>query len=182
MTTPSSSPDTVRLWLERSGNSTPLDIEIYLRSQSPSREVSVVHSRSSTATLSSGSGWEWIDNEPPAAPPDAVEDPAQDGGPAFIHIAAHGPPHFVPVTAIPNSPPIHHHHVHAGAAPIYHEILPVSSWHRACPHSRTTTSGTHWGYIAFYYLIQQMHRWERFVFRFDRNFASINALKVMTGK
>ena len=40
----------------------------------------------------------------------------------------------------------------------------------------------HWGYIAFYYLMQQMHRWERFVFRFDRQFSSINALKTMTGE
>ena len=39
----------------------------------------------------------------------------------------------------------------------------------------------HWGYIAFFYLMQQMHRWERFVFRFDRQFASIHALKTMTG-
>ncbi|KIP10830.1 hypothetical protein PHLGIDRAFT_84540 [Phlebiopsis gigantea 11061_1 CR5-6] len=178
VTTSTSSPDTVRLWLERSGISTPLDIEIYLRTQSPPREASVTQSRSSTATLSTANGWEWMDNEPPASTPDAVDEPDHDGGPAFIHIATHAQPHFVPVTAIPNSPPIHHHHVHTGPTPIYHEIVPVSSWHRA--YSRTTT-GMHWGYIAFYYLIQQMHRWERFVFRFDRQFPSINALKVMTG-
>lgn len=39
----------------------------------------------------------------------------------------------------------------------------------------------HWGYIAFYYLTEQMHRWERFVFRFDKKFASIAALKNVTG-
>ena len=39
----------------------------------------------------------------------------------------------------------------------------------------------HWGHIAFYYLVEQMHRWERFVFRFDKQFASIGALKAIEG-
>lgn len=182
MTTPNSSPDTVRLWLERSGGSVPLDIEIFLRAQGPLRETPVMHRRSSTITLSTGGGgWgEWMDNDW-AATPGPPDTPGHAGGPAFIHIPPHGPPHFVPVTAIPNSPPIHHHSVHAGPGPIYHEVLPVSSWHHVCQHSRTT-GGMHWGYIAFFYLMQQMHRWERFVFRFDRQFSSINALKGMSGE
>ena len=40
----------------------------------------------------------------------------------------------------------------------------------------------HWGHIAFYYLVEQMHRWERFVFRFDRKFASVDALKSIIGE
>ena len=39
----------------------------------------------------------------------------------------------------------------------------------------------HWGHIAFYYLVEQMHRWERFVFKFDKQFASIGALKAIEG-
>lgn len=39
----------------------------------------------------------------------------------------------------------------------------------------------HWGHIAFYYLVEQMHRWERFIFRFDKQFASISALKSVEG-
>lgn len=40
----------------------------------------------------------------------------------------------------------------------------------------------HWGHIAFFYLAEQMHRWERFVFRFDKHFTSISALKALAGK
>lgn len=39
----------------------------------------------------------------------------------------------------------------------------------------------HWGHIAFFYLVEQMHRWERFVFRFDKQFASLSALKGING-
>lgn len=40
----------------------------------------------------------------------------------------------------------------------------------------------HWGHIAFYYLVEQMHRWERFVFKFDKQFASIASLKAIDGQ
>ena len=39
----------------------------------------------------------------------------------------------------------------------------------------------HWGHIAFYYLVEEMRRWERFVFRFDKQFATIGALKSIEG-
>lgn len=42
-------------------------------------------------------------------------------------------------------------------------------------------SNMHWGHVAFFYLVEQMHRWERFVFRFDKQFTSISALKSITG-
>ena len=41
---------------------------------------------------------------------------------------------------------------------------------------------THWGHIAFFYLVEQMHRWERFVFRYDRQFSSAGALKAIEGE
>ncbi|KAJ7840386.1 hypothetical protein B0H14DRAFT_2785230 [Mycena olivaceomarginata] len=87
----SSSPDAIRLWLERSGPTVPLDIEIYLR-------VYLTH------TLS-----------PPG-----------------------------------------------------HLLVPPGS---------ASPSNLHWGHIAVYYLVQQMHRWERFVFRFDRASGSAPLLK-----
>ncbi|KAH9038584.1 hypothetical protein EDB85DRAFT_2132236 [Lactarius pseudohatsudake] len=46
------------------------------------------------------------------------------------------------------------------------------------PQSRASS---HWGHIAIYYLVEQMHRWERFVFRFDRQFPSWQALKSVSG-
>jgi len=40
----------------------------------------------------------------------------------------------------------------------------------------------HLGHIAFYYLVEQINRWERFIFRFDKQFASVTALKSVIGK
>ncbi|GJE86635.1 F-box protein [Phanerochaete sordida] len=181
VTTQNSSPDTVRLWLERSGTKAPLDIEIFLHTpRESSSHHHHHHRRSSTSTLSTVSAWDapWWENDLPGATP-APETPTHGTGPGYLHIPPNGPPHFVPATAVPPSPPLHHH-VHGGATPIYHEVLHVPSWRRVSQASGSS-SGMHWGYIAFYYLMQQMHRWERFVFRFDRQFTSINALKTMIG-
>lgn len=54
----------------------------------------------------------------------------------------------------------------------------AGSWRQ----SRARGSGAHWGHIAFFYLMEQMHRWERFVFRFDRQFGSINAIKTIASE
>lgn len=63
-----------------------------------------------------------------------------------------------------------------------HEIiLPSYGWRPASQQSKSRTS-MHWGHIAFFYLTQQMHRWERFVFRFDRRFSSVDALKSILGE
>lgn len=40
---------------------------------------------------------------------------------------------------------------------------------------------SHWGHIAIFYLVEQMHRWERFIFRFDKQFSSFIALKSISG-
>lgn len=179
VTTQNSSPDTVRLWLERSGNKVPLDIEIFLHTPREASRDSSHNRRSSSSTLSTVSAWEapWWENDLPGATP-APETPTHGTGPGYLHIPPNGPPHFVPAPALPPSPPLHH--VHGGATPIYHEVLHVPSWRQVSQTSRSS-NGMHWGYIAFFYLMQQMHRWERFVFRFDRQFASFNALKTMMG-
>lgn len=43
-------------------------------------------------------------------------------------------------------------------------------------------SSMHWGHIAFFYLVEQMHRWERFIFRFDKQFTSMGALKAINSE
>ncbi|THH32574.1 hypothetical protein EUX98_g1625 [Antrodiella citrinella] len=57
---------------------------------------------------------------------------------------------------------------------------PADRSNSATPQAKSRAS-IHWGYIAFYYLTEQMHRWERFVFRFDKKFSSIAALKHLAG-
>ncbi|KNZ73251.1 hypothetical protein J132_08019, partial [Termitomyces sp. J132] len=99
ITTQHASADTIRLWLERSGDTVPLDIEIFLRVTSPSISD------------------QWLSMHHPGDRPTA----------------------------------------------------------------RQSRSSLHWGHIAIYYLAEQMHRWERFIFRFDKQFASLSALKSISG-
>lgn len=40
----------------------------------------------------------------------------------------------------------------------------------------------HWAHIAIYYLVEQMPRWERFIFRYDKAFKSMTALASIAGK
>ena len=46
---------------------------------------------------------------------------------------------------------------------------------------QTVQRNMHWGYIALYYLVEHMRRWRRFVFRFERPFVSMAALKSIVG-
>ncbi|KAL4068432.1 hypothetical protein V8B97DRAFT_1873059, partial [Scleroderma yunnanense] len=39
----------------------------------------------------------------------------------------------------------------------------------------------HWGYIVLYYLVEHMRRWRRFIFKFERPFVSMAALKSIVG-
>lgn len=151
MTNQSASPDTIRLWLERSGDKVPLDIEIYLRVSGSSAEPSG-RARASSPTP-------WI--PPPPSPPPHYVLPHPPPGSILL------PPAQTPII-VPQSPS---HHDTWGASP-----PPPSS--RSCPQ---TQRNTHWGHIAIFYLIEQMHRWQRFVFRFDKQFPSISALKSING-
>jgi len=40
----------------------------------------------------------------------------------------------------------------------------------------------YWAHIAFYYLVAQMPRWERFVFRYDKAFKAMTALASINGQ
>ncbi|KAF8193255.1 hypothetical protein K438DRAFT_1829361 [Mycena galopus ATCC 62051] len=162
-TNQSSSPDTIRLWLERSGPTVPLDIEIYLR---------VLHGTEAPPipTYPRRRRAHDMFAHPFAAgpPPPPLFGTGPLGAPAPLLV-----PHFTPSVTpfIVPQPPMHH------------------GWESPPPmlafHGQQADIGLppnlHWGHIAVYYLVQQMHRWERFVFRFDKGFGSIAALKSISG-
>ncbi|KAJ7637319.1 hypothetical protein DFH06DRAFT_1002586 [Mycena polygramma] len=161
-TNQSSSPDTIRLWLERSGPTVPLDIEIYLRvvqASEPSpvnpyprrrRHELFTHTFVSAPAPLFGTG--------------------PLGTPGHLLV-----PHFTPSVTpfIVPQPPVHHHPGGWESPP------PMTMLHGQ--QDLSAPPNLHWGHIAVYYLVQQMHRWERFVFRFDKGFGSIAALKSITG-
>jgi len=150
VTNQSATADTIRLWLERSGDKVPLDIEIYLRVTGLSNEGSSNRTRPVSPTP-------WL--QPPSPPPHYVI--PHPPGTAILLPPAHTP------IIVPQSPS---HHDSWGSPP------PPSS--RNTPQAQRNA---HWGHIAIFYLIEQMHRWERFVFRFDRQFPSMSALKSIAG-
>jgi hypothetical protein len=176
VTTQNSSPDTVRLWLERSGPKVPLDIEIFLHNQNqhssderPTRRR--VQPRAPTPPWDGHVWGDWVGQTPGS--PDGHD---HGGGQPYVQ----GALQYMPVVITqPNTPPlpptinIPHDNHHSSST-----TLPA--WRQISQTSRTRGS-THWGHIAFYYLSEQMHRWSRFVFRFDRQFSSISALKSITG-
>ncbi|KAH7924933.1 hypothetical protein BV22DRAFT_1012275 [Leucogyrophana mollusca] len=97
-------------------------------------------------------------HHPPSPPPHYVIAHPPGGAPIML------PPAHTPII-VPHSPPHH------------------DTWGSASPSSRTPQAqrSIHWGHIAIFYLIEQMHRWQRFVFRFDKQFSSISALKSISG-
>jgi len=161
LTTQNASADTIRLWLERSGDSVPLDIEIFLRVRDSPECPPRRRRRSLSPTDSPPPLWTIPLGPPPGLPNHYVLPPHQ-GPPAVIL-----PPAQVPIILPPS--PGHHD--------------PWSPDHQL---DRSVTNQSrislHWGHIAIYYLVEQMHRWERFVFRFDKQFISMGALKSISGK
>ncbi|KAJ6529133.1 hypothetical protein DFH09DRAFT_155579 [Mycena vulgaris] len=163
-TNQSSSPDTIRLWLERSGPTVPLDIEIYLRVVQSSDVPATPYPRRRRHEL--------LTHTFVSAP-----SPLFGTGPLATtgHLLV---PHFTPSVTpfIVPQPAMHHHHGGWESPP------PMPIFHGQ-PEGLGSSSAPnlHWGHIAVYYLVQQMHRWERFVFRFDKGFGSIAALKSITG-
>ncbi|KAK7683198.1 hypothetical protein QCA50_013871 [Cerrena zonata] len=148
--------DTVRLWLERSGSQIPLDIEIFLHS-----------------------------------PPSAINNRSRCSRRSPVNTVLLADEHWIPAITTPptpgvNIPVIPYASVQAVPVNVQTDPLPLPivgserSRDNAAQTSRTRSS-THWGYIAFYYLVEHMHRWERFMFRFDKHFPSIQALKSILG-
>ncbi|KAH9477559.1 hypothetical protein JR316_0009781 [Psilocybe cubensis] len=160
LTTQHSSADTIRLWIERSGDNVPLDIEIFLRvaNTKHSPEATAIRTRRTSSPLTPISipGWN-------------ISFPAQNSSPHFVVAHAPLPPTVGNVAIImPPSPPPH-----------------LDGWGTSSAVEKTTNTiskaSMHWGHIAFFYLVEQMHRWERFVFRFDKQFTSMGALKSING-
>ncbi|KAF8345466.1 hypothetical protein F5887DRAFT_966871 [Amanita rubescens] len=168
VTTQQSSADTIRLWLERSGSSVPLDIEIFLRVATPKNQDSSLTRRRRSASPTSG--------------PPTWSIPVSTHNGVTTHYVVIQSVH-ASSTGITILPPAH--------TPI---VLPPSptmsdSWSTSSRSSderpsqaNTPRTSMHWGYIAVFYLVEQMHRWERFVFRFDKYFASMSALKSINGE
>ncbi|CAK5272453.1 unnamed protein product [Mycena citricolor] len=162
-TNQNSSPDTIRLWLERSGSSVPLDIEIYLRVvQSPETPVPSYSRRRRN---------EYITHTfvpPPPPPPLFGTGPLPPPGHMLV-------PHFTP-SVTPFIVPQATVHLHSpGWESPSPPLLAGQSDSAGAP------VNVHWGHIAVFYLVQQMFRWERFVFRFDKAFGSLAALKSISG-
>ncbi|KAK7046657.1 D-ser-dehydrat domain-containing protein [Favolaschia claudopus] len=162
-TNQSSSPDTIRLWLERSGTSVPLDIEIYLRVVQANEPPVPAYTRRRR-------GHELFAHT-------FVSTPAPLFGTGPLATPGHLlVPHFTPSVTpfiVPQAPVLHPHSAGWDSPP------PIAMVHGQPDMS--AQPNLHWGHIAVYYLVQQMHRWERFVFRFDKSFGSITALKSITG-
>ncbi len=179
MTTHSSSPDTVRLWLERSGPTVPLDIEIFLHSNNQ-HSTDERPSRRRVSPRAISPGWDtpmW--NDWPGQVPGSPDGQDHGGGQPYVQVNG-GALQYIPVAMPQPNPPIvvphtltHDHYPTGGAV--------TPPWRQLSQNARSR-GNSHWGHIAFFYLSEQMHRWSRFVFRFDRQFSSISALKSIAGK
>ncbi|KAG7092531.1 hypothetical protein E1B28_008881 [Marasmius oreades] len=196
LTTQHSSPDIIRLWLERAGPTVPLDIEIYLRVVKSSPDASPkprIRSRRSTSPTSPAalfySAWSTHHQVLPGGAGSSVT------GPPVAHYVIPHPstalppahtPLIVPFASQPVTP------IHDGWDPWIPSPPPsfahVSLSHRDRRNNKYDRSsvngprnGNHWGWIAMFYLVEQIQRWERFVFRFDKHFNSIAALRSING-
>lgn len=159
-TTQSSNPDTIRLWLERSGPHVPLDIEIYLQVPAAPRK----RRRPGTPVWNPPGGDTWwhsplaptIPLPPHHLPLNHPPWLMQNVMPPMLPTPAIAPPHLQAAVQQTNESSVVSRSGRGRSQP-----LPCSSW----------------GHIVVFYLTEQMHRWTRFVFRFDRQFDSISALR-----
>ncbi|OCH93352.1 hypothetical protein OBBRIDRAFT_749790 [Obba rivulosa] len=189
MTNMASSAETIRLWLERSGSNVPLDIEIFLRySASPSTGVSS-KSRRRTSYMTSQLLGDALDAATGTTTPVVQIAPAGLGGGAnhavtLVQVPQHHNTHVAPIIHTANA-------IAATANGLMHTLsahapddvfgMPPLIPSDRSSHNSKTRKAMHWGHITFYYLVEQMHRWERFVFRFDKQFSSYAALGAIEG-
>ncbi|KAF8960153.1 hypothetical protein BDZ97DRAFT_1905997 [Flammula alnicola] len=163
LTTQHASADTIRLWLERSGETVPLDIEIflYVATSKQKNDPSSVRPRRTPSPLT------------PITPPWNLSFNAQQ---LSSHYVVAPPPPPPPIGSVPIvMPPSPPSHSDGWSSPF------GSQSNHERPANTVSRVSMHWGHIAFFYLVEQMHRWERFVFRFDKQFTSMGALKSING-
>lgn len=214
VTTPYSSPDIIRLWLERSGSTVPLDIEIYLRVSTAASTFGAKQRGAMTAyplpPLPPPVPWSppqaatallFPPPSPPPFHPAPVGHPATattetpetlDGdGQASNSIFGNASPDAIPTLPLPeygnattaaayagepvpticfNTPPTNTSRRLARKRALVRDYLTQG------PRDQRTTPAS-WGHIALFYLSEHMHRWKRFVFRFEKGFESMSALK-----
>ncbi|KAI0037223.1 hypothetical protein K488DRAFT_75528 [Vararia minispora EC-137] len=175
VTNPTASADTVRLWLERSGSREPLDIEITLQVR---REG---HPAPQSTRLRPRSPSPWGLHGPPhihAAHYMQIHTGSQSTSIQILPASAG-------IAALPPSPPPPDGGwgIASPAPPLPPSALYTSIQMAGGSSSVSSPSrkGTHWGHIAIFYLVEQMHRWQRFIFRFDKQFSSWDALKSISG-
>lgn len=163
MTATHENPEIIRVWIERSKTNVPLDIEIFL-------EVPLSHHRLRRPPPSPP-GWSppmdgWYNDSPPTPPlvPSSVQSQSSNSLKLGMH------------NEIPQLQP-HQSNIIATIA----RYNDSTSSNNANKHTHSTVSGS-WGHIVFFYLSQQMHRWKRFVFRFERKFDSLKALQYLSGR
>lgn len=186
VTTPTTSADTIRLWLERSGSTVPLDIEIFLRSQPLNASVPESSSRRRVSSLNSQMLADWMLPQAPlthtgiGGTATYVQVPPTPGFHIFpLHPAGGGGGGGLLVTNTQHVVPPLTGHAHDdlwGMPPVV-----SSAGERSGLVLTKSKKSMHWGHIAFFYLMEQMHRWERFIFRFDKMFSTISPLKNMEG-
>ncbi|KAI0072091.1 hypothetical protein K474DRAFT_1605776 [Panus rudis PR-1116 ss-1] len=183
VTSQDAAPDTIRLWLERSGSTIPLDIEIFLRS--PTSPPSVFGRPRGGRRTSSGTIMvtdtfgDWTVPIQVAPVPAYLQTGTMAQLVQQLDAQLDSPPLPTGTLFGDNAPDIFppgYQQGGGGGGGAPERPSTVASAQQA-----KTRSNTHWGYIAFYYLAEQMHRWERFVFRFDKQFASIAAFKSFAG-
>ncbi|KZT10333.1 uncharacterized protein LAESUDRAFT_741435 [Laetiporus sulphureus 93-53] len=194
VTTQTTSADTIRLWLERSGRTVPLDIEIVLRTQAVPSSTLESLPRKRVSHLASQTLAEWGWTPPPTG---ATHGGAGGANAAAAYVQVPQTPgiHIFPIQGagggagmlLTNAPGM----VSATATQAQDDLwgmpplVSAAAVERANlqqqQQQRSSKKNQHWGHIVFFYLVEQMHRWERFVFRFDKQFSSINALKSIEG-
>ncbi|KAJ7579035.1 hypothetical protein C8J56DRAFT_335233 [Mycena floridula] len=171
LTLQQSSPDTIRLWIERSGPSVPLDIEIFLKVSKTSGDSSPSHRGRRRAASPSPVYPSW-------AP--AYNQTLANGVPSLNIVSQFGIPPATTPMIIPINPVNHDAWGPVTTGPTYagERFSPRADRYGTTSGNRSSTS---WGYVALYYILEQMHRWERFVFRFQKQFPSIGALQSIYG-
>ncbi|KAH6908736.1 hypothetical protein BKA70DRAFT_1426627 [Coprinopsis sp. MPI-PUGE-AT-0042] len=196
VTTPAASADIIRLWLERSGDIVPLDIEIFLRVAPPNTQNQDRPSSRRTGTsLPSPTGvtvthWATSSTFPPPhglaqaayiapslpPPPVPILTPSAAGGASTAGVIAGGGPGASASAEGGEG---------ASNLLISPDHSPHDPWNVQLtvdrPGAAASKISMHWGHIAFFYLGEHMHRWQRFIFRFDRQFTSMGALKSLNG-
>lgn len=213
VTTPFSSPDTIRLWLERSGSTSPLDIEIYLRVSTTASTFGTKQRNTVTAyplpPLPPPVPWSPPHTAlmfPPHSPPlppfihpigaNTAETPETLDGDvqAITSLFGNASPEGISSLSLPDSGNATTTAAYAGdPVPNLDYNTPPTNLSRRLARKRalvrdymmqgtrdSRTSPASWGHIAMFYLTEQMHRWKRFVFRFEKSFESMAALKTIS--